>query len=171
MCQAADNTTPWFFTKFSDLFALYICKDYPELPETNYAIAKHTSHFCPIESEHWHLMILDYEFRKNAFKVQCPYSTFRLLILENENYEYNGDLFLELHLAILYGETIDAISIDECYLKLPNLAPEESFIHKMCKVAAGDYANEFHEILRIFLQGKGSFTTDTDKLCLSLNIK
>lgn len=170
MCQEADNTTPWFFTKFSDLFSFYICNEYPDLPDTNYAIAKDNNHFCPIESDHWHLMICDFEFRKNAFEVECPYSTFRLLILENENYEYNGDLFLQLHLAILYGETIEAISIDECYLKLPKLEPD-SFIRKISQIATGDYANEFQMIVQILLEGKGSFYTDNSKLCLSLDLK
>lgn len=172
MCQAALNNSPWFFTQYSDLFSFYICKEYPDIPENNYAIAKHTNNrFCPFEHEHWHLLIIDCESRENSYPVECPYSTFNLLILENENYEYTGNLLFQLHLAIMYCETSDVVSLDDCYMKLPKLEPEESFLHNIFKIASGVYAPEFHEIVRILLRGKGTISTNSDKISLFLDLK
>jgi hypothetical protein len=171
MCSEVDNLSPWFFSKFSDLFSFYICNEYPVLPDCSYAIASHSAEYCPIETDHWHLLIIDTEPKITGLQVPCPYSCFRLLILESEHFEYSGDLFAQMHAAILYAEKTHLVTIDECRRNLPTLIPATSFINKLHMVASGYYANEFHHILKLLHDGAGSMCLNNDKISVCIKLK
>ncbi len=156
MCQELDNLSPWFFTKFSDLFSFYICDEYPELPDDNYAIAKHSGDICPIQKTHWHLLLMGIDKRENSYSVDCPYSCFKLLILACDNYEYTGELFARMHIAVQYGKKFLDVQVDECYLRLPRIG-EKDFMSRVLKVLEGSYAEDLKQIVEIMLSGFSIF--------------
>lgn len=190
MVEQVLQQSPAYFKRFAKYFRYVVSEEYPILPENNFALAFHNpkSDFCALTKNELHFHLLIYTGKNvetYGSTVTCPYSAFKLLILDGINTQFHGDIFDRLETAIKYNDKYEVGDTrpDVLRKKLPKIVTSSKMhvatqtdissesLNRFLSVLKGPYSGEFSQIMDCFLSGYGTVSMQTHSMLTKFSLE